>query len=457
MATKSDDKIRMQFVPGEITTREKCFDRIEPLKKHSGNPVMVSDRFWEGPGVYYPCVLYSETEKLFKMWYYTDVPNLEPQASNRPLIDNNEILGRSFLCYARSTDGLHWEKPNLGQFAIKGSKDNNIILSDSGFFMGTVTVIDDPDEKNPARRYKLFMYDNDGKGRDGGRTAVSPDGIHWEFVGEFPMLPTQDTPSMWYDRRRKRYVAFLKDRVENRRARMISTSRDFVNWSAPAVCFGPDNGDTPTMHYYAQNAFHHCGQDFCFLNRYEFATQKLDLELVYSPQGVDWRHFPSRVPILSPGDPGQWDGGMVLCGFGEPIIRDKTGWVYYYGCSVRHDDGSGIGAIGLATFTEGRLVGQQTEGEGWFNSLPFRCPGGRLTLDAAARGPVTVEVWSTGYGGVYPEYTRQECEAVQGDKQDHTIRWKNKSNLDEFRGKFIQLRVYGLNSIVYGAGFDGNV
>ena len=29
------------------------------------------------------------------------------------------------VCYARSTDGIHWEKPNLGIVAYKGSKDND--------------------------------------------------------------------------------------------------------------------------------------------------------------------------------------------------------------------------------------------------------------------------------------------------------------------------------------------
>ena len=107
----------------------------------------------------------------------------------------------------------------------------------------------------------------------------------------------------------------------------------------------------------------------------------------------------------------------------------------------------------MATFTPGRVVGQQFEGAGWFTSKPFRCPGGQLLLDARADYPIRVGVFSAGYGDDYPGYTCAECVQVQGDRQDHTIRWESHANLDAFRGQFITLRVYGRNSVVYGAQF----
>ena len=443
---------RILFVPGEITTREHCFDRYEPFAKHPANPVIRADRPWEGPGVYYPTVLYSEPEKLYKMWYFSDLPNQQAQ-DNQPKIDGAAIQWRTFLCYAVSTDGLKWEKPNLGKVEFRGRRDNNIVLTDSGFFMGTSTVVFDPDDPNPARRYKLLYYDND-RTRDGVRTAVSPDGVNWQPVGDFPVLPTQDTPSLWYDRRRKRFVAFLKDRFDNRRARMISTSDDFIHWSEPAICFIPDQADSPTLHFYAQSAFHHCGHDFGLLNRFEFNTQKLDLELVIAPQGNDWRRLPGRPVVLTPGNTGAWDQGMILNGHGEPIICGDTAWYYYYGASGRHDEHTAHGAIGIATFSVGRLVGQQFEDDGWFASKPFRCPGGSLAIDTIAREPITVEVCSTGYGGPIEHYRKDDCRPVQGDNKNHKITWKTKANLDEFHRKFIILRIHGKNAVVYGAAFQ---
>lgn len=39
-------EVNMQrlFLPGEITERLNCCDRIEPLRKHPANPLLVADR-----------------------------------------------------------------------------------------------------------------------------------------------------------------------------------------------------------------------------------------------------------------------------------------------------------------------------------------------------------------------------------------------------------------------------
>ena len=445
--------MRMLFLPGEITMREHCFDRIEPLIKHPANPLLGPEQEWEGAGVYYPSVLYSEAQGIFRMWYFTSVGEFKKHPPLRPLIDNAEINGQFFVCYAQSKDGVKWERPSLGKISIRGSSRNNVVMSDSGFFLGCPTVIDDLGDQDPRRRYKMLIYDNDGEGRDGVRTAVSSDGIDWEFVGEFPVLPSQDAPGLWHNRRKGEYVAFLKDRLDNRRARLISTSRDFATWSQPAVCMAPDQGDSPTMHFYAQCAFHHCGHDLGFLGRYDLSVQKGDLELISSPQGNDWRRLPTRPQILATGDPSDWDGGFVTPGLGEPIVVGDRCYCYYSGYTGRHDEGGGRGSIGLATFSHGRLAGQQFEGEGWFSSMPLLCPGGALSLNAIAKEPMTVEVHSCGYGSAIKGYTRNECTAVKGDDTRHSIRWASRDALDEIRDRFIVLRVYGKNSIVYGARF----
>lgn len=449
---RGNPKMQMLFVPGEITMREHCFDRVETLVKHAANPLLKADKPWEGKGVYWPTFLYSEEERVFKMWYYT----LKGESKRVPrdrLIDNADIQGRSLLCYACSEDGLEWEKPALRRVNSGEYPDNNILLTDSGWFLGTIAVIEDRDDPDTGRRYKMLLYDNDGMGTNGVRTGVSPNGLDWTFVGGFPVLPSQDTPALWHDRRRGEYVAFLKDRLDNRRARLVSVSRDFETWSEPQVLLAPAPGDSATEHYYGQSAFHHCGRDLGFLNIFEFSTQRLYLELIAGAGSSDWRRLPSRPKVLEPGDHPAWDSNMVFPGLGEPIVRGDTCWYYYYGSSQRHDAAGETGAIGLATFKSGRLVGQQIEGEGWFQTLPFRCPGGTLHLDAVACKPMTVEAHSTGYGGPRPGYTRSECRPVEGDSRSHEIRWAEKSNIDGLRNEFIVLRIYGCNSIAYGVEF----
>lgn len=449
-----EKSLRMLFVPGEIGWRDHCFDRIVPLTKHPAGPVLSPETPWENASLERGSVVYSAEERLFKMWYvsWTKGP-FGKHAAGVPIHDNWEVSGRWFLCYAQSRDGIHWERPPLGIVKSGDYPDNNIIMADSGMFLNVATVIQDNDDPDPNRRYKLLLYDNDGQGRDGGRTAISPDGLHWRFVGDFPVLPTEDAPCLWHDRRNGLYVAFLKMRIDNKRARMVSVSKDFEHWSPPTVLFAPDLSDPASVQLYDQCAFHHCGHDFGFLTRLDQATQRLDVELIVSQRGgADWRRLPTRSQVLGPGNADDWDGWMVRVVTGDPIVMGDTCWCYYIGANNPHNTDSPY-HFGLATFPYGRLVGQWFENDGWFSSPPFLCPGGELTLDAEARNPITVEVWTPGYGWCHEGYSRNECVPVAGDSREHLVRWTTAPNLDEFRGKFIALRIYGKNSVVYGAGF----
>lgn len=445
--------MRKLFLPGEITDRHNCCDRTEPLRRHPANPVLTADRPWED-GLGYPCVIYSADERKFRMWYEADKLMADKHDPSKPLIDGAPRQHEMYLCYAESTDGLQWEKPVLNRLKVEQYGDNNIVKVDSGFIGGQGSVIDDINDPDPTRRFKLAIYDNDGKGRDGLRTAVSPNGVDWSFVGDFPVLPSQDTPSLWHDRERGRYVAFLKTRLDGKRARMISISEDFKTWSEPRMLLAPDLADPPTLEFYAQYCFHHWGHDLGLLSCYDLATQRSHMELIAAADGTDWRRLPTRTPILLPGEIGGAEGGGVYPGTGVPVEVGGEYWLYYCGTNQRHsgedsDLAKEVG-FGVATFAPGRLAGQQFTGDGWCQTIPFRCLGGRLTLNAVARCPMTLEIHSAGYGGPIAGFTRQESTAVTGDSCEHLICWSNRQTLNELRDRFIQLRVYGSKGTVFG-------
>ena len=440
------------FLPGEITERVNCADRIEPLRKHPANPLLIADRPWE-TSVGYPCVLFSAATGKYRMWYHVHKEMADRLDPTKPLVDGFVIQSEMYLCYAESADGLQWIKPELNRLKVKEYGPNNIVMVDSGFMGGAGTVIEDEADPDPSRRFKLLIYDNDGKGRDGIRTAVSPDGLDWTFVGPYPILPSQDTPSLWHDRRRGRYVAFLKTRLDGKRARMISVSDDFTRWSEPAVLLAPDLADPPTLEFYAQNAFHHWGHDLGLLNGFDVSTQRTDLELITAPDGLAWRRLPTRPRLLGPGDPGAWDSGGVYSGAGDALVFGDRCGLYYGGTMQRHDGHDTVKTppgIGLATFAPGRLAGQQFTGDGWCQTIPFRCPGGRLTLNALAHKPMTVEIHSVGYGGPIAGFTRDACTPVRGDSPAHAVTWKEHATLDALRDRFILLRVYGGEGLVFG-------
>ena len=140
-------------VPGIIdigSTRQPFLDdllvfqasKIRPVLTHpqpAASAVIVGDRPWESGGhvqLNGPAVLYDEDDAKFKMWYGT-----------RGLPDR-----RRPWCYAESSDGYTWEKPELGIHEVNGSKKNNIVAfwTDPSFS----TVFKDPHDPDPQRRFK---------------------------------------------------------------------------------------------------------------------------------------------------------------------------------------------------------------------------------------------------------------------------------------------------------------
>ena len=257
-------------------------------------------------------------------------------------------------------------------------------------------------------------------------------------------------------------MALLKTRLDNLRARMMAVSEDFESWTEPEVMFSAAHTDRPTEQFYDQCAFHHNGHDWGLLGKFNLSMQTTDLELVTASLGVAWRRLPTRPLVLRAGEPGSWDQGGVYAATSGPFEYKGRMYVYYGGTNVRHDGGGFDGravdhrlqGIGLATFTPGRMVGQQFEGEGWFETMPFRCPGGKLLLDANAKNPLKIEVRNIGYGGPFEGFRETQAVPVKGDSQEHGITWEHETDLKALSGRFIQLRVYGKNSVAYGCRFE---
>lgn len=170
-----------------------------PLKCRK-NPVLISGPPMEGCTVVAQSVLYDDEDKLFKMWY-TISDSVAPPPGIRRV---------TRPAYAVSEDGVHWEKPNLGLVEWKGSKDNNLLLEN-----GVPSVIKDPADPDPSRRYKMLAKHSRSVG---GRVFAyfSPDGIHWtRHPSERSVIPGagDGTPSIVFDPCLGKYVVFLRPSV----------------------------------------------------------------------------------------------------------------------------------------------------------------------------------------------------------------------------------------------------
>jgi hypothetical protein len=240
---------------------------------------------------------------------------------------------------------------------------------------------------------------------------------------------------------------------------MLATSDDFKNWSEPQWIITPDHGDHAGTNFYNQSAFTLCGRTLGFLNLYDLTTQTTWIELIESGDNVAWHRMPSRPRLLQPGIAGSYDSGGAYVGLAEPILVGDGYRYYYYASADRHDAADTGGnpaqrpSLAYATFRKNRLVGQQTEHDGSFATLPFLCPGGTLFLNFVGREPVAVAIKRPGYGAEFEEFRSEDCVAVTGDHLGEKIVWKNRMTLDALKGKFIRLKISGRNVVAYSAEF----
>ncbi|MEO6436196.1 MAG: prolyl oligopeptidase family serine peptidase, partial [Tepidisphaeraceae bacterium] len=92
-------------------------------------PAIVGDAWDQWPHLF-GSVVFDPQEKLYRMWYSSI---------------------REGMFYAESQDGRVWQKPKLGLHDFNGSKENNLVKSG----VSLPNVILDPNEKDPAGRFKL--------------------------------------------------------------------------------------------------------------------------------------------------------------------------------------------------------------------------------------------------------------------------------------------------------------
>ncbi len=113
--------------------------RLHQPKKHLLNPVVRCDRWCEGNNIQPYTTMYDKEDKLFKMWARTG------SDWKSRYLDGNA----AYMLYFTSTDGVHWDKPDLGLMEIAGRRDHNIIFTSD---MVSGSDIPGPSGKEGLRR-----------------------------------------------------------------------------------------------------------------------------------------------------------------------------------------------------------------------------------------------------------------------------------------------------------------
>lgn len=349
-------------------------------RKHPANPVVTRG----GPGApdargvqFYGSVI-REGDK-FRLWYVAfDDDDANPVAS-----------ARWRPAYAESDDGLHWTKPELGLVEFRGNTRNNLILTDPApLGLVNLKVLAEPDDPDPARRYKItgHVYFRHQSRLGSLAPFVSADGLRWKLVR--PATPLRAElrkkdlflPAIHFEPCGGLYKwdglyyacgqnAMPASRPYQGRVTRMVFSPDFVEWSpTQAIGFvrpqqhtplGPGRSLEGEQTHEGISVWNRCnvllGVVGLWHGAKDWADITVDLGLVLSNDGIQFREPAHEWTFLPRGPDGQWDQGGLLQGQGFENVGDET-WIYYGAWDPRNWRASPPrGGIGIARLPRDRF------------------------------------------------------------------------------------------------------
>ena len=451
-----------------VAERSNLTSTLHPPRKFSGNPVLMPEPNLETDALLYGTVLHDKESDLFKMWYFTG-----RIGTNMPWA----------LAYATSTDGIHWEKPDLDLIAGLESPTNLVMTHPQTENFGEpFSVILDPRDPDPARRYKLvyrYLTPLPEMKALGTTTASSPDGIHWTPFGRVQMPKILDVGHFFYDHLKGKYAVYGRLWTERRKVQ-LSLSDDFTNWSEPQLVADVNSQDPPGAQLYSL-AVHHDGGQYVGLSQLYMrgTTHLIEFELSASRDGVNWTRVHQGETFLPCGGAGEWDRFNNSISR-QPVRVGNELWFYYSGRTYRHSGYGGkdrgteeaqaqrarVGranvtgkspaappssdmrsAVGLAKL---RLDGYVSLGAsydgGSLTTVPVLLGAKTLHLNAASRwGEIIVEVLGSDgkpvAGGI--------SLPVKGDSTDLEVRWPDEAPHPLSENQPVQLRFKLHNARLY--------
>lgn len=335
-------------------------------------------------------------------------------------------LGHRVACRAESTDGITWNRSELGRREFRGSTANNMLPD--GYHFRTML---DPEERDPAKRYKgivlLFPKEVASQAIEQSRkgrcfySATSPDGIHWtEPRMMHGFEETGDTDGLCWDDRNKQYLFTTRKRgywisdaypdfykrpvkkgMPEGRWIALSTSRDFASWSELDNIMVRDPMDELGVDFYNAVIFPYGPIYVGFLRRHHFWHGLMDTELVWSTDLRRWNRSWYRRPFLSWGELGDDDwcfGDIIGCKpvqCGDRLLMAYEGRNHVHAPHANKERGLlGMDAVmGMATLRVDGFVSLESGrmgGELLTEPLPFA--GRRVDLNARTVHDGVIEI-----------------------------------------------------------------
>ncbi|HIB89575.1 TPA: hypothetical protein EYO57_20695 [Candidatus Poribacteria bacterium] len=438
--------------------------RVGTAHKHPANPLFGEDRPWEVRyDNLYPNVLFDEEDKIFKCWYnpfIIDGATADTPVAQRASVAYGNVSnsGREMaLCYATSSDGISWHKPDLGIIEYASSRRNNLLVRASH----GPGVFKDLEESEAAKRYKMLFASDVPAARHGLSVRFSANGIHWAeaiaidnknaargdahhtclWAPELKKYVACSRPMGWGERRSDQQDAPLRpiSRTE---------SEDFIHWSDAEIVLDPSELE---RQYYVMPICRYADVYLGMLMIFNAVSDRVHCELSWSPDTLAWYHVEPGTPLIdtSP-QKGDYDWGCVYASV--PVFMADEIRIYY-GASDDVHYGWRQGYLALATLRPNGLAGLQPDRPnlpGLVMTQPIVCVGRQLFLSAEAQGGEVQVALLNAEGQIL-----EQSNPIAGEVNQTEVTWVSGQDLSAYQQQAIQLRFQLNKAKLYAFDFYG--
>lgn len=452
----------------ELFVDQYLIERLNNASQELHSPenkgtVLKFDNPWEGNFSGYSTIIKDGTQlKLF----YRGIRNAGK--------DGNED---EVTCYAESSDGINWTKPNLGIYTIEGTTNNNVILAHAAPATHNFSPFLD---KNPNAKASERFKALGGTDKTGLFSFVSADGIHWQKIQDSAVFKTgvfdSQNVSFWSESEQQ-YVCYFRTwsdggftQYKGFRSVSRTTSKDFIHWTAPVkMTFG----NTPLEHLYTNQTspYFRAPQIYLSICARFMPNRQVLTEEQAKTLNVNPNYFKDCSDAVFMSTRG---GSVYDRTFMQSFIRPEIGlenWVSRsnypvlnvvqtsptelsvyvnesYAQPTAHIKRYSLRVDGFASLRAGFQ-----EGEAITKTLIFRGKELEINYATSAAGYVRVEILDA-KGRPIPGFSFNDCPEIIGNEIKRIVSWNEKTEVSALEGKPVKLKFYLKDADLYSLKFN---
>ena len=397
--------------------------------------------------------------------------------------------GNKGLAYAESSDGVNWERPDLGVVEFGGSRENNLVN------VGTMegTVFTDP-HAPPEGRYAYVASAHPG----GIYRWRSADGLRWQRDAAPLMDFSCDTQNVtFWDPNYGKYVGYFRgwsrdggvsrrtvvrweaDALDEPLPGFPRANRAEPGWRPPHIvdeapvvlqrdAEDPDRAQPYTMaamlypvdpRYYVAfpTMYYHYAEPPEGPNRNE---GRCETHFAGSADGIAWHRY-DRAAYAPLGLDGSRTAGMAYLGVGMAVRGDEI-WQYGFGYRTLHGTSDLVKRLDKGDGTLMRFV-QRVDGfvsvdtdnrPGEFRTAPVTVDGDRLLLNinVGALGVARVALLAEDNAPI-EGFSTEACDPLRINSARAVVSWQGRADLSALRGRAVKLLVSACRCKLFSARF----